>query len=222
MLKIFIGFDARETVLYHVLTQSLLAQSSQPLAITPLVLPHLRGIFTRETHPLQSTDFAFSRFLVPYLSGYEGWSLFLDNDIVAQADIAELFALADPSYAVQVVKHQHQPLEATKFRQTVQTQYAKKNWSSVMLFNNAKCHALTPDLVNAATGLVLHQFKWLEDDALIGALPAEWNHLVDYDEVNPCAKLIHFTSGGPYFPETAACEHAETWWQARAKMLRLG
>ncbi len=222
MLKIFIGFDARETVLYHVLSQSLLAHTSQPLAITPLVLSHLRDIFTREQHPLQSTDFAFSRFLVPYLSGYEGWSLFLDNDIVAQADIAELFALADSRYAVQVVKHQHRPSEERKFRQTVQTQYEKKNWSSVMLFNNAKCRALTPELVNTATGLLLHQFKWLSDDSLIGALPPSWNHLVDYDAPDPSAKLIHFTSGGPYFSQTAACEHADTWWQARAKMLSLG
>ncbi|NBR29730.1 MAG: aminotransferase class V-fold PLP-dependent enzyme, partial [Betaproteobacteria bacterium] len=34
------------------------------------------------------------------------------------------------------------------------------------------------DYVNTASGLELHQFKWLGDDSLIGELPHRWNHLV--------------------------------------------
>ncbi len=97
-------------------------------------------------------------------------------------DIAQLWALRDERFAVQVVKHQHRPRETTKFLGQPQTTYEKKNWSSVMLFNNARCTALTEDYVNNATGLELHQFKWLGDDRLIGELPPRWNHLVGYDD----------------------------------------
>ena len=34
-----------------------------------------------------------------------------------------------------------------------------------MLFNCAKCKNLTVEYVNKATGLDLHQFKWLNDDS---------------------------------------------------------
>ena len=75
------------------------------------MLEQLGGMLTRERNPLQSTDFSFSRFLVPYLCGYEGWSLFMDCDMLMLDDIAELWALRDERYAVQVVKHEHVPRE---------------------------------------------------------------------------------------------------------------
>jgi hypothetical protein len=117
------------------------------------------------------------------------------------------------------VKHDHQPKEDTKFLDAVQTKYQKKNWSSVMMFNNAQCKALTPEYVNAATGLELHQFKWLKDDHLIGEIPQRWNHLVGYNAPDPHAALIHYTSGGPYFNEYIDCEHADAWMKAKDDML---
>ena len=90
-------------------------------------------------------------------------------------DIARLWALRDEDFAVQVVKHHHEPVETTQFLGERQTAYAKKSWSSVILFNNARCRALTPDYVSSASGLDLHQFNWLEDYARIGDLPARWN-----------------------------------------------
>ncbi|MFN9573323.1 MAG: glycosyltransferase [Betaproteobacteria bacterium] len=171
MIRVFIGFDPRETVAYNVLAHSINARASQPVTIAPLALSQLGGLYTRERNPLQSTDFSFSRFLTPYLSGYEGWSVFMDCDMLMRDDIAGLWALRDERYAVMCVKHDHQPKEDTKFLGAVQTKYEKKNWSSVMLFNNARCRALTPDYVNRATGLELHQFKWLSNDNLIGSLP---------------------------------------------------
>ena len=224
MIRIFVGFDERETVAYHVLAHSIHARASQPVAIAPLMLSQLKGIFTRERNELQSTDFSFSRFLVPYLSGYEGWSLFCDCDMLALDDIANLWKLRDDRFAVQVVQHRHQPKETVKFLDQPQTRYEKKNWSSVILFNNAKCRALTPAYVNSATGLELHQFKWLGDDALIGALPPRWNHLVDYDPPQPVENLslIHFTEGGPYFEAFRNCGYAEVWRTERERMLFAG
>lgn len=221
MIRIFIGFDERETVAWHVLTHSILARSSLPVAFTPLALNNLKGVFARPREALQSTDFSFSRFLTPHLSGYEGWSLFMDCDMLVRRDIAELWALRDKRYAVMCVQHDHRPKESVKFLDQPQTPYNKKNWSSVMLFNNARCRALTPGFVNRASGLDLHQFKWLGDDAQIGALPREWNHLVGYSEPDTDAANVHFTLGGPYFDEYRECEHGRSWFDERGELLRV-
>lgn len=220
-LRVFIGYDRRMPILFHVMAHSITSRASVPVALTPLVLPQFDGILQRPINDTQSTEFSFSRFLVPWLSGYEGWSLFVDNDMLFQDDIAALWALRDERFAVQVVKHHHVPAEDTKFLGERQTSYEKKNWSSVMLFNNARCRALTPEFVSSATGLELHQFKWLGDDGLIGELPPRWNHLVDYDPERPLADIanLHYTSGGPYFAETRHCGYADAWLSAREELL---
>lgn len=221
MIRVFIGFDPRETVAWHVLSHSILARASAPVSLVPLALKNLDGLLTRERNPLQSTDFSFSRFLTPYLSGYEGWSVFMDCDMLMLDDIARLWALRDERYAVMCVKHDHRPEESTKFLGAPQTAYGKKNWSSVMLFNNARCRALTPDYVNTASGLELHQFKWLGDDELIGPLPKGWNHLVGYEAPRAGVSNVHFTIGGPYFDEYRDCEYAAEWRVARDAILRV-
>ncbi len=91
-----------------------------------------------------------------------------------------------------------------------------------MLFNNSLCKALTPDYAQRASGLELHQFKWLEDDALIGALPHRWNHLVDYDEPEQDIALLHYTSGGPYFDEYRGCGYTKEWDEALKGLLAVG
>ena len=224
MIRIFIGYDARETVAFHVLSHSFHRLASAPVSIAPLILSELKGLFTRERNSLQSTDFSFSRFLVPYLSGYEGCSLFCDCDMLALDDVAKLWTLRDDRYAVQGVKHEHGPKETVKFLGEPQTKYEKKNWSSVILFNNAKCTALTPEYVNTATGLQLHQFKWLASDDLIGEIPHRWNHLVDYDPSLPPEELslIHYTEGGPYFDDFKNCGYADLWLAERERMLHAG
>ena len=35
-----------------------------------------------ERDPKQSTDFSFTRFLVPQLMNFDGWAIFMDCDIV--------------------------------------------------------------------------------------------------------------------------------------------
>ena len=219
MINVYIGYDPREAVAYSVLAHSIHARATQPVSTAPLMLSQLRGVLTRERHPLQSTDFSFSRFLTPHLADYAGWSLFMDCDMLVLEDIAQLWALRDDRYAVMVVKHDHVPRETQKFLGEPQTKYEKKNWSSVVLFNNARCRSLTPDYVNTASGLELHQFKWLADDGLIGALPDRWNHLVGYNPPRPDAALVHYTLGGPYFDDYAQCEYSSQWRRERDAML---
>lgn len=219
--RIFIGYDTKEVIAYHVLSQSIIDHATIPVVISPLVLSNLAGVFTRERNALQSTEFSFSRFLVPYLSDYQGWSIFADCDMLMRDDIAKLWALRDDKYAVMCVKHDYQPKVETKFLGQTQTKYEKKNWSSVMLFNNAKCRALTPDFVNTATGLQLHQFKWLDGDENIGGLPVEWNYLVNEYEARPDAKLVHFTDGGPYFDEYRNDDYADEWFAMRDRALHV-
>ena len=220
-IRVFIGFDPREDVAFSVLAHSIHRRSSQPVTITPVMLSQLGDVYRRARNPLQSTEFSFSRFLTPFLCGYEGWAIFTDCDMLVLDDIARLWALRDERYAVQVVKHVHVPKEDVKFLGAVQTKYEKKNWSSVMLMNCARCTALTPEYVNTATGLELHQFKWLRDDALIGEIPSRWNHLVGYDAPRRDAALVHYTIGGPYFAEYAGCEYAREWHDEHASMLHV-
>jgi lipopolysaccharide biosynthesis glycosyltransferase len=219
MIRIFIGYDPREAVAFSVLAHSIHVRASRPVTIAPLMLSQLKGVLTRSRHPLQSTDFSFSRFLTPYLSDYSGWSLFMDCDMLMLDDVAKLWDMRDDRFAVMVVKHEHVPRETTKFLGEPQSRYEKKNWSSVMLFNNARCRALTPEYVNTASGLELHQFKWLESEEEIGALPDRWNHLVGYNPPRRDAALVHFTLGGPYFEPYRDCEYADAWRAEREAML---
>ena len=211
MIRIFIGYDNNEKVAFSTLSHSLLKHSTQPISITPIRLENIKDIFVRERLKIQSTEFAFSRFLVPYLCNYSGHAIFMDCDMLSRANIAELWRLRTTKYAVQCVQHDYTPTSTIKFMNQPQTPYPKKNWSSMMIFNNAKCTALTPDYVNSATGLELHQFKWLESEDLIGNLGVEWNHLVGEYEYNENAKLVHYTEGGPYFKNYKDCHYADEW-----------
>ena len=213
MIKIFIGFDHKEIVAYNVLQHSINIRATEPISITPININHLKNIFTRERNSLQSTEFSFSRFLVPHLCNYEGWAIFMDCDMMVVDDIKNLWNLRDNKYAVMCVKHQHKPKEDIKFLNQVQTQYEKKNWSSVMLLNSSKCKSLTLDYVNNASGLDLHRFKWLESEELIGEIPSKWNHLVDYNDNQDISKIsnLHWTEGGPYFKNYKNCGYSQYW-----------
>jgi hypothetical protein len=226
MLDIFIGYDPKETVAYHVLSHSLIRQAGEPIRIAPLHRYQLRHVHTRDRGPMESTEFSITRFLVPHLSGFRGWSLFMDCDMLAVEDITRLFAVvrqrdANDPRSVYVCQHNYTPTSTTKFLNQPQTAYPRKNWSSVMLFNNARCHALTAEYVNAASGLDLHRFTWLPDDQ-IGSLPLEWNWLVGEYVPNPEAKVLHWTLGGPWFAATATVDHADRWQRERDLMLASG
>ena len=213
MINIFIGYDSKAKVAYNVLSHSIIQNSTKPVAITPIALNNLKDDFVRERNALSSTEFSFSRFMIPHLMNYQGWALFMDCDMLMFEDISKLWRMRDDSKAIQVCKHDYTPKESKKFLGQVQTKYEKKNWSSFMLMNCKKCTTLTPDYVNKASGLELHQFKWLEGDHLIGDLPLEWNWLVGEYEYKEDVNNIHYTKGGPWFEEYAKCDYSQDWFK---------
>lgn len=227
-LQVYIGFDPRESVAINVLTHSIQRRASVPVAVTWLALHQLREVHKRKRDPLQSNDFSFIRFLAPWLAGIEGGQvsrpvLFMDCDMLCLCDIAELFDLFDHEYAVQVVKHDYEPVDKdTKYLDAPQRTYKRKNWSSLMLMQPSMCWNLSAETVDQSPGLFLHQFGWLDDDSLIGALPKGYNYLVG--EENQCpvdeVKIVHFTRGGPWFTEYDGCEFSRAWHLERDDMLR--
>jgi hypothetical protein len=222
-LEIIYGADPRERLGAAVFQASILQHASQPVAFIPLHEPALRASqLYRRPHerrgnqlwcPISdapmSTDFANSRFLVPWLARGP-WALFCDGaDMLARADIAELFSLADDRYALMAVQHRHEPTAPVKMDGQFQSRYQRKNWSSLMLWNLADpAHKkLTLDAVNKLPGRELHRFCWLKDEE-IGALPTEWNFLVGVQSMPEAdVKLAHFTNGTP---EVGV--HDDRWW----------
>jgi lipopolysaccharide biosynthesis glycosyltransferase len=241
-LTIYIGWDSKEPAAAAVLAHSILTRASKPVYFMPLTKRAVERVYTRPRGPTEATEFSMTRFLVPYLSGYEGWSLFIDCDFICQADIWELmrYPEQEPGAAVYVCQHDYVPKDQTKFLGQKQTAYPRKNWSSLMLFDNAKCSILTPEVVNKLSPMWLHRFAWLDEHAYmtkeffpdfdlracdcdshrrIGSLPLEWNWLSGEYDQNPDANMIHYTNGGPWFPETANCDHADLWFAERDHML---
>jgi hypothetical protein len=211
-LNIFVGYDPREAIAYHALCNSIIRHSTVPVAFHPLALNNMKKFYSDNNHTDGSNQFIYSRFLVPYLSNYEGWSLFVDGDMIVRGDIAELLEYTnDDSKAVYCVKHDYKTKMAEKYLGAKNENYPRKNWSSVILFNNEKCKKLTPEFVQQATGAELHRFYWTGDDSLIGELPIEWNWLSQEFGVNDDAKLVHYTLGTPSFLDFAKGEMADEW-----------
>lgn len=210
-LRIFIGYDANESLSYHVLSHSILSRATQPIALYPLSKRHLHQVYRRIRGPLESTDFSMTRFLVPYLCNFEGYAIFMDCDMLCRVDIGDvmLHVLADPGKAVYVCQHDYTPKTGVKFLGKPQTAYPRKNWSSFMAIDCARSRALTPEYVNAATGLELHRLLWAGD--AIGSLPLDWNWLVNEYPANPDAKILHYTVGGPWFEDYRSGDHVEDW-----------
>lgn len=208
--NVVIGYDRNNRMPAYTLAESIMQNSSVVINFIFLHRDMLK-MFTREKTEKESTDFSISRFLTPFVSNYEGWSLFLDNDMIVTGDIKEVFDLCDDRYTVICTKHDQMCSSDKKFLGTNQYSYKYKNWSSVMLFNNEKCKILTPDLVNTESGMYLHQFQWINNHEEIGSIPLEWNFLVGNNQHCDDPKLIHYTLGGPYFKETIDCDYSKNW-----------
>jgi len=213
-IPIFIGYDPREAIAYHTCVNSIIRQSSVPVAIVPLALNNFKDY--TETHTDGSNQFIYSRFLVPYLMGYSGHAIFMDGDMILRGDIAELWAMRDLGKDVQVVKHDYKTKMKEKYLGAKNEDYPCKNWSSVMIFNcnNYPTKKLTPEYIQKSTGAHLHRFMWTSEDR-VGALPPEWNWLPDEYGANPDAKLLHYTLGTPCFHEFATTTMADEWHRER-------
>lgn len=220
-ISVYIGWDSREDIAYQVCRASLLRRASRPVTIAALRQDELRhqGLYWRQPDPLASTEFTYTRFLVPALAGYRGWALFCDCDFLWLADVSELWQMIDDRYALMCVKHDHRPRETEKMDGVAQTVYPRKNWSSLMLLNCAHpaMGALTPDVVNSQTGAYLHRMQWLTDD-LIGGLPETWNWLDGWSEKpeHGTPNVVHYTRGGPWFENWQDVEYADLWLAEKA------
>ncbi len=184
-MRVFVGLDQRQPIAANVAAFSIERRASKPVSVTKLILEQL---------PIERqglTAFTFTRYLAPWLCGYEGRALFVDADILCRADIYQMLEDASPEAAVSVVVNKDPKLAYER--------------PSVMLFNCAKCQGLTPEYIERGNPQTL---EWASS---VAELPAAWNHLVGYDSPNPEAKIVHFTQGLPCFPETKDSEFAEEW-----------
>ena len=217
-MKIFVGWDSREEDAYKVCVHTIKKHASKDVEIIPLKRDELikDGLYTRDEGGNVSTEFAYTRFFTPYLAGYKGWALFIDCDFLFTRDVAELFSLADPQYAVMCVQHDYTPSAAIKMDGQKQVAYPRKNWSSCVLWNcgHPANAIITPDIVNTETGAFLHRFQWLSDN-LIGELPLEWNWLEgEYEKPDEIPAVIHYTNGGAWFKECQDVDYAQEWLDA--------
>jgi lipopolysaccharide biosynthesis glycosyltransferase len=193
-----------------VCVNSIIRQSSAPVAIVPLALNNFRDY--TETHTDGSNQFIYSRFLVPHLMGYSDWAIFIDGDMILRDDIVKLWELRELSKDVMVVKHDYKTKMTEKYLGAKNENYPRKNWSSVILWNCSSFpnRRLTPEFIEKATGAELHRFSWI-DDQRIGELPPEWNWLPDEYGENKEAKLLHYTLGTPCFHEFATTPQGDEW-----------
>lgn len=233
VLPVWIGYDSREPEAYEVLRYSILKHATMPVHIQKLDQRalHHAGLYRRtwraegyqkvdniDNKPF-STEFSFSRFLVPALQQWEGWGLFIDCDQLFLTDIAEMLHEMDETKAVQVCKQNYDPVEGLKMDGMKQEKYFRKNWSSVMLFNCAHPanKLLTPNVVNGEPGSWLHGFGWLGDGD-IGGLDHGWNWIDGCTKVPP--KNVHFTEGCAWFPHMRNLDepYFEEWRQTAKEM----
>lgn len=225
-LTYYIGVDHREPDALKVTEGSARNYASKPLDVR--YIEHLdlrrRQLFDRPWRIAEdggywderdgkpfSVQFSHTRFLTPLLAqaeGLTGWALFTDCDLLILDDIYKILNEADPSKTVMVVPHNFQPTAQIKMDGQKQSKYARKLWSSVMLWNLASKKLPTVEMVNYADGGYLHGFQWL-DDSDIGFLSESWNWLPNYSPTTPAGiaaeesnrplpiNAIHYTMGPP-------------------------
>lgn len=232
MDTIYIGYDPREHEAAEVLIHSIRKYASRPFNIVTLNQTALRraGLYYRapamqstvwgdgeekymrdafDNKPF-STEFSFSRFLVPALNQYEGFALFMDCDFYCRGDIAEIFDTYGytnkTSPPIRVVRHRQNESvidNSLKMYGTLQSKYSpKKNWSSAVFWDCGHPSNLNLTVADVSTkpGKWLHEFSWLQDDE-IGDMDPKFNWLDSYssEEINPVC--VHFTTGGVIFPD---------------------
>ena len=217
MLKVYIGYDTTnlgQQMARKVCERSIRKYNSD-IEITALELDDLRksGVYTRLHDERQSTEFTYTRFLVPYLNDYKGLALFCDSDFLWQRDVSAIIAYADSSLSVSCVHHEYTECpNKLKMDGIKQEWYPRKNWSSLMLFDceHEHCKRLTPEVVSSASPKFLHRMEWTDDEC-IGQIPHSYNYLIGYYHTHKRPAAYHFTDGGPWHKDTADCAHGDKW-----------
>ena len=210
-VRIFIGYDPREAIAYHVCQQSIIEHAAEPdrLQFTPVSGLRRDG----------SNDFIYARFLIPYWCNFVGDAIFIDGDMIVRSDIGELIETPLFYEGARVVKHDYRTKHPVKYLGNKNEDYPRKNWSSVIVWNCGffPNRRLTPEFIAGQTGSYLHRFSWLKDEQ-IGELGSTWNKLVLEQELSEDDKLRHFTVGAPCFADYADCEGAEEWWTTYVRL----
>lgn len=234
--NVYMGYDSHEDITFEVAKFSMLRRASVPVSVIPLKRAELQaqGVYTRTQDPKQTTEFTYCRFFVPYLQRYNGWAMFVDDDFLWLGDIADLLDQVDDKYALMCVQHDYKPTVAQKLAGRAQSAYPRKNWSSMVLFNcgHPANQSVNLSMINKEGGAFLHRFTWITDDSLIGEVSYHWNFLVDWYTVYPeggrtdlkvAAEngkkpgAIHYTEGGPWFPDYRDTDYAAEWFEELAE-----
>jgi lipopolysaccharide biosynthesis glycosyltransferase len=220
-LNVYIGFDTRnygQQLAYEGCKRSIeskLNKEKYEVVVHQLNLKELtnKGLMYRYFDHLASTEFTYTRFLVPYLNNYKGKALFCDSDFIWDCCVSEAFNYLKEEQAVACVKHDYTPHSHMKMGGLQQTVYPRKNWSSLMVFNceHPSTRKLTVESVNTESPAWLHRMLWANDNE-IGEIPYQYNYLVGYYESND-AKVFHFTDGGPWHPGYENVEYGYHWRQ---------
>ena len=227
MIKVFVGYDVKDDLAYRVLCESIYKNTTDTVDIIPIKEHELRwkkqfwrsyrvdkdgqSWDDRDGKPF-STAFSFTRFCVPMMNDFKDeWVIFMDPDMMLRANIAELYETAPKGKrAVSVVQHNHTPTEEKKMGGLMQTLYERKNWSSLMVMNTAKCKGLDAYTVNNQPGAYLHGMKWVTDDE-IGSIPEAWNWLDGWSSPGITLANVHFTRGTPDMPGCEKVAYADEW-----------
>jgi hypothetical protein len=151
--------------------------------------------------------------------------MFMDCDMLVRCDLYDVWCgdqraagvpLARSGNAVVLVcQHDYTPRAGLKAT-GAQTTYPRKNWSSFMVFANAKCRA--PD-----AGVREHRLAGgLASASGPGRsrrrqLPLDFNWLVGEYDPNPDARVLHYTLGTPCFPAYRESDHADLWFEELAR-----
>jgi hypothetical protein len=217
VINLFCGYDEREAIGFHVFVHSVISRATKPVNIIPLSAMGL---------PEGSNAFTLSRFLVPWLCSFRGHAIFCDaSDMLMLGDVAELDALFDPQYAVQVVKHHdYKTKHRTKYRGTdmecPNIDYPRKNWASVFIANceHPDWRGVTPESMSLTDSKWMLQLEGFQ----VAELPDSWNRLVDEGHPIEGANLLHWTAGIPGFEQYADAPGADLWNKERKAMNRGG
>ena len=164
--KVFCGWDRRQAEAAEVFKFSVEQNASIDVDVQFLQLDKL------PIDRVGVTSFTYSRFLVPWLCGYEGRALYGDGcDQLCLGDVAELASWDMQGKPLWVVKHP--PLRKVPLRRP-------RSWTSLMLMDCANNAGWFPDTVARWPDDALMRLKTYTDDE-IGELPQAWNMLVDPD-----------------------------------------